>query len=158
MSGAYQNKQNRTPFLTMLDECKLKPWRNFFMNRSVMLVSNECRATARVHPCGRPGSYGCTVSQDERSRCVEMMSDENNQQTGNQEGKQDQPGDQQPTIQTEYGTRIDQGEAGEQGDQEGYSHFGLHGDFPEEGTPPDGYGPQDQFGDLDNQDPYSKPV
>ncbi len=50
-----------------------------------------------------------------------------------------------------------------------YSYLGPHGDYAndevnvgdevtiddEVNTDPDNYGPQDQFGDLDNQDPYS---
>ncbi|QBD77031.1 hypothetical protein EPA93_13870 [Ktedonosporobacter rubrisoli] len=45
------------------------------------------------------------------------------------------------------------------GTQEGYSNLGPHGDFgdfdDEANTAPDNYGEQDQFADLDNQDPYS---
>jgi hypothetical protein len=51
----------------------------------------------------------------------------------------------------------DQPLVGNQQTQEGYSYRGPHVEFadPDQDTDPDGYGPQDQFGDLDDQDPYS---
>ncbi|GHO52356.1 hypothetical protein [Ktedonobacter robiniae] len=44
-----------------------------------------------------------------------------------------------------------------QGDPARYSYRGPHGDYQNDQaeSDPDGYGLQDQFGDLDNQDPYS---
>lgn len=44
-----------------------------------------------------------------------------------------------------------------QGDPARYSYRGPHGDYADDEaeSAPDDYGPQDQFGDLDNQDPYS---
>ncbi len=64
----------------------------------------------------------------------------------------------------QYGSRDNAGKFGDQGSEPGYSHWGPHGpdtggeentdlDTEEnENTDPDGYGPQDQFGDLD---PYN---
>ncbi|HJT59074.1 MAG TPA: hypothetical protein VJ761_21385 [Ktedonobacteraceae bacterium] len=81
------------------------------------------------------------------------------------QAKQDQyanlgaQGNDQPIPQ--YGSRDNKGKFGDQGSEPGYSHWGPHGpdtgegEEEEENTDPDGYGPQDQFGDLDDQDPYS---
>lgn len=41
------------------------------------------------------------------------------------------------------------------GSRPGYSNKGLHDLDIEDNTAPDGYGLQDQFGDVDGQDPYS---
>lgn len=41
------------------------------------------------------------------------------------------------------------------GSRPGYSHKGTHDLDIEDNTAPDGYGLQDQFGDVDGQDPYS---
>ncbi|HZU68473.1 MAG TPA: hypothetical protein VFA09_14445 [Ktedonobacteraceae bacterium] len=64
-------------------------------------------------------------------------------------------GNDQPIAQ--YGSRDGTGKFGDQGSEPGYSRFGPHGldRGDEEHIAPDGYGPQDQFGDLDDQDPYS---
>ena len=64
-------------------------------------------------------------------------------------------GNDQPIPQ--YGSRDDKGKFGDQGSEPRYTLRGLHGPYTEdeENTDPDGYGPQDQFGDLDDQDPYN---
>jgi hypothetical protein len=80
-------------------------------------------------------------------------------------------GNTQPIPQ--YGSRDDAGKFGDQGSEPGYSNMGPHGPDTgsgqdtgididtdvetgeDENTDPDGYGPQDQFGDLDDQDPYN---
>lgn len=41
------------------------------------------------------------------------------------------------------------------GSRPGYSNQGTHDLDIEDNTAPDGYGLQDQFGDVDGQDPYS---
>jgi hypothetical protein len=57
-----------------------------------------------------------------------------------------------------YGGKGDQGQQNNQVGPEVYSYHGLHGTEAENeaaNTAPDGYGPQDQFGDVDGQDPYT---
>ncbi len=67
---------------------------------------------------------------------------------------------QQHTANSEplYGGKGDQGQMDNQVGPEVYSDHGLHGTEAENeaaNTAPDGYGLQDQFGDVDGQDPYS---
>ncbi|HYK84683.1 MAG TPA: hypothetical protein VEV19_04910 [Ktedonobacteraceae bacterium] len=51
---------------------------------------------------------------------------------------------------------LGQQQFGDQGVQEGYSYKGPHGISSERAeNAPDGYGNQDQFGDVDGQDPYN---
>lgn len=57
-----------------------------------------------------------------------------------------------------YGGKGDQGQMDNPDGPEVYSHRGPHGNEAENeaaNTAPDGYGLQDQFGDVDGQDPYS---
>lgn len=57
-----------------------------------------------------------------------------------------------------YGGKGDQGQMGNPDGPEVYSFHGPHGNEAENeaaNTAPDGYGVQDQFGDVDGQDPYS---
>ncbi len=91
----------------------------------------------------------------------------------NSQGKPDPRGSQaqriQPGQQRNQGKQGDQASQQEQDDQTSpgnqgtsddiYTYMGLHPeeDFvdEQENTAPDDYGDQDQFGDVDNQDPYS---
>ena len=78
------------------------------------------------------------------------MSEQDNNQIQNQ-----QANSKQTSSQTESGKQSGQNQFGNQGSQDRYSYLGPHGEYADDDTDPDGYGPQDQFGDLDDQDPYS---
>src|SRR5437763_16032971 len=93
------------------------------------------------------------------------MSEQQNSQTPKQYANQAQPGN-QDTNQTGNqcqqgnkpmltGTTDEQCQFGNQGSEERYSYLGPHGQYIDDNTAPDGYGDQDQFGDVDGQDPYS---
>ena len=81
--------------------------------------------------------------------------------SGEPKARQDQyanlgsQGNDQPIPQ--YGSRDDRGKFGDQGSEPRYSNRGPHGPYTEDedNTDPDGYGPQDTFGDLDDQDPFN---
>lgn len=90
------------------------------------------------------------------------MSDSNDNQTRNQQANQDQIQDQNQLDLTEPPDKrslvADLPESPGNEETHGrYSYLGPHGDDTDDevNTDPDNYGPQDQFGDLDNQDPYS---
>lgn len=63
--------------------------------------------------------------------------------------------DDNPTQQAQYDLFPDQHQFGDQGSAERYSNLGPHGQYEEPEGDPDDYGPQDQFADVDGQDPYT---
>ena len=92
------------------------------------------------------------------------MSDQQNNQTPRKSANQAEPGTQdinqtQPGNQGNNpmltGTTDEQGQFGNQGSEERYSYLGPHGQYIDDDTAPDGYGDQDQFADVDGQDPYN---
>jgi hypothetical protein len=86
-----------------------------------------------------------------------MADQQNNQIRDQYEGQSQQDNqEQQASDETPNNNQEVPGDFGNQGNEVGYSYLGPHGlDNEDAFTAPDGYGPQDQFGDLDDQDPYS---
>jgi hypothetical protein len=90
------------------------------------------------------------------------MSDSNDNQTRNQPDNQDQTQNQnqldltEPPDKSSLVADIPESPGNEETHGR-YSYLGPQGDDTDDeaNTDPDNYGPQDQFGDLDNQDPYS---
>ena len=79
-----------------------------------------------------------------------MADQANNQQPGSKNASQKQ---EKPAINQDLNVRQVLPEDFETA-QDRYSYNGPHGDYVEDDDP-DSYGPQDQFGDVDGQDPYN---
>ncbi len=79
-----------------------------------------------------------------------------------QNKKQQSSPDNQDAILEEKSRQLDEIEretdaeqATRQGALQGYSNRGPHTNTMDDQNDPDGYGPQDNFGDIDGQDPYT---
>ena len=91
---------------------------------------------------------------------TDQANKQNQAQTDQQLSKQEQRKKQQIAQQNQLNINQTgehpQQQFGDQGVQVGYSNMGPHGLSNEEAeNAPDGYGNQDQFSDVDGQDPYN---